>query len=141
MTYATGKIGQAFNFNGTNAYVSLPDDSLNFTNQFSYSFWIKSSDTTNYGVVVGNVQSPRSSYSTFHGYEIGMDSGKFFLFFRNGYGNQYIYYTTNIVNNGNWNHIVVTYDPPTQLQVLKYMLMEHLIGKALHSIQLVILHL
>ncbi len=111
LTYTTGKIGQAFNFNGTNAYVSLPDDSLNFTNQFSYSFWIKSSDTTNYGVVVGNVQSPRSSYSTFHGYEIGMDSGKFFLFFRNGYGNQYIYYTTNIVNNGNWNHIVVTYDP------------------------------
>ena len=111
LTYTTGRDGNAFAFNGTNSYISLPDDSINFTNKFSYSFWVKSNDTTNYGVVVGNVQSPRSSYSTFHGYEIGMDLGKFFIFFRNGYGNQYIYYTTNIVNNGNWNHIVITYDP------------------------------
>jgi len=110
-SFTTGKIGKAFTFDGINDYISLPDNSLNLTSKFSYSFWIKSSDTTNYGVVVGNVQSTRSPYSTFHGYEISFDLGKYFFFFRSGYGNQYNHYTTNVVNNGNWNHIVVTYDP------------------------------
>jgi hypothetical protein len=110
-SFTTGKIGKAFTFDGINDYVSLPDNSLNLTSKFSYSFWIKSNDTTNYGVVVGNVQSPRTPYGFFHGYEIAFDLGKYFFFFRSGINTQYIHYTTNVVNNGNWNHIVVTYDP------------------------------
>ena len=40
LTYTTGKIGNAFTFNGSNAYVSLPDNSLNFTGDFSISLWV-----------------------------------------------------------------------------------------------------
>ena len=112
LTYTTGKSGNAFAFNGTNAYVSLPDNSLNFTGKFSYSFWIKSNDlTAGGGIIVGNVQSPRNPYGFTHGYEIGTGSGKCYFFFRSGTNIQYNHYTTNVVNNGNWNHIVVTYDP------------------------------
>jgi len=111
LTYTAGKSGNAFTFNGTNAYVQLPNDSLNFASKFSYSFWIKSSDTTNYGVVIGNVQSARSPYGFFHGYEIGMDSGKYSFYFRTGTNVQIYVVTISVVNNGSWNHLVVTYDP------------------------------
>ena len=40
LTYTTGKSGNAFTFNGTNAYVSLPNNSLNFTGDFSVSLWV-----------------------------------------------------------------------------------------------------
>lgn len=41
LTYTTGKIGQAFDFNGTNAYVKPPNNLLSFTGDFSVSFWLK----------------------------------------------------------------------------------------------------
>jgi hypothetical protein len=112
LTYTAGKSGNAFTFNGTTAYVSLPNDSLNLPSKFSYSFWINSNDTTSGSkIVVGNVQSPRSIYGFFHGYEIGTGSGKYYFYFRNGFNVQIFVETTNVVNNGNWNHIVVTYNP------------------------------
>ena len=41
LTYTTGKSGNAFNFNGSNAYVSLPNDSFNsLTGDFSVSMWV-----------------------------------------------------------------------------------------------------
>jgi hypothetical protein len=39
LTYTTGKIGQAFQFNGTNAAVTLPVNSMKKTT-FSINFWI-----------------------------------------------------------------------------------------------------
>ena len=75
-SFITGKFGKAFTFDGINDYIALPDDSLNLPGKFSYSFWINSNDTTTGAkIVVGNVQSPRSIYSFFHGYEIGTGSG------------------------------------------------------------------
>lgn len=38
-TYTTGKIGQAFNLNGTNSYIELPNNIFNFQ-EFSYSQWV-----------------------------------------------------------------------------------------------------
>jgi arabinan endo-1,5-alpha-L-arabinosidase len=40
LTYSAGKSGNAFNLNGTNAYVSLPNNSFSFANDFSYSAWV-----------------------------------------------------------------------------------------------------
>ena len=40
LTYSTGKIGSAFQFNGTNAYVRLADNSMNFTGDFTISAWV-----------------------------------------------------------------------------------------------------
>ena len=40
LTYGTGKIGTAFQFNGTNAYVQLPNNSLNFLSSFTIGWWM-----------------------------------------------------------------------------------------------------
>jgi hypothetical protein len=39
LTYSAGKSGNAFVGNGTNAYVSLPNNSWNFTGTFSINIW------------------------------------------------------------------------------------------------------
>ena len=41
LTYGTGKSGNAFVGNGTNASVNLPNNALNFTSDFSVSCWVK----------------------------------------------------------------------------------------------------
>jgi len=40
LTYGVGKSGNGFVFNGTNAYVSLPNNSLKFTGNFSINIWV-----------------------------------------------------------------------------------------------------
>ncbi len=41
LTYSGGKSGNAFTFNGTNAYVSLPNNMFNsFTGDFSFNMWV-----------------------------------------------------------------------------------------------------
>jgi hypothetical protein len=41
LTYTAGKSGNAFTFNGTNAYVSLPNNMFNsFTGDFSINLWV-----------------------------------------------------------------------------------------------------
>jgi len=40
LTYSAGKSGNAFTFNGTNAYVQLPNNSLNFLNSFTIGWWM-----------------------------------------------------------------------------------------------------
>jgi hypothetical protein len=40
--FASGEVGQAFSFNGTNSYVEVPDSpSLRLTNQLTIEFWVK----------------------------------------------------------------------------------------------------
>ena len=40
LVYTTGKSGNAFLFNGTNAYVNLPDNSFQFVGDFAISVWV-----------------------------------------------------------------------------------------------------
>jgi hypothetical protein len=40
LVYASGKDGNAFKFNGTNAYVSVPNNSWNLVGDFSISLWL-----------------------------------------------------------------------------------------------------
>lgn len=47
LTYTAGKFGDAFQFNGTNSYVSIPNNTahLNFTGDFSISLWVNYNTT------------------------------------------------------------------------------------------------
>lgn len=40
LTYSAGKFGNAFQFNGTNAFVKFPNNSMNFTGDFTISAWV-----------------------------------------------------------------------------------------------------
>ena len=72
LTYSTGKSGNSFQFNGTNAYVALPDNSLNLVGQISVSFWWYV-DITNDQVFVGNRQKNIGLIN--HGWQLRYNSG------------------------------------------------------------------
>ena len=109
-SFTTGKIGKAFTFDGINDYIALPDNSLNFTGPFSYSFWIKATDTTGYTVIVGNIQGARAPYGFGHGYNFWLQYGKITIGFRNGMDSpSYGLDSVATVANGLWNHVVITY--------------------------------
>jgi hypothetical protein len=43
--FASGRVGQAFVFNGTNSYVEVPNSpSLRLTNELTIEFWMKRQD-------------------------------------------------------------------------------------------------
>ena len=54
LTYGTGKINNAFQFNGSNSVVSLPTNSMNFTGDFSFSFFVNLGTATGTQTVFGN---------------------------------------------------------------------------------------
>ena len=54
LTYTAGKSGNAFTFNGSNAYVNYADNSFNFTGDFSVNLWVyfnSSPSGTQYDVI------------------------------------------------------------------------------------------
>jgi hypothetical protein len=109
-TFTTGKIGKAFTFDGINDYIALPDNSLNLTNKFSYSFWLKSSDTTGFTVIIGNIQGARAPYGFAHGYQYWLEYGKIVTGYRDGNDSTNYRIESTSVANGSWNHIVITTD-------------------------------
>jgi len=109
----TGKIGQAFTFDEINDYVSLPNNSLNFTGDFSVSFWV-------YTNISHRVQRFFSSYSTGntygYGHYCGMDNGRMELIFVNG-GTHESTYTVPYTWTQNWHHVVITRKRSTSTKV------------------------
>ena len=54
-TFTDGKIDKAFTFDGVNDYIALPDNSLNFTGDFSVGMWVyitPSTYTSNSGIQI-----------------------------------------------------------------------------------------
>lgn len=105
LTYSTGKSGNAFNFNGSNAYVNLPSNSFNFTGDFSISFW------SNFQGAGGLAQTLLGNLTTDGTYGYG-----YFLYYfnselafqiRNISGNITLTYATSSLFNS-WNNIVIT---------------------------------
>jgi hypothetical protein len=105
LTYTAGKSGNAFTFNGTNAYVKLPNSSLNsLTGDFSVSLWF-------YGNGSGVVQALFSNT----GYNGTIDKG-FWIYQTTAYeiitaiygGGGTTSLKTTSITNGVWHHIVVT---------------------------------
>jgi len=101
LTYTTGKIGNAFNFNGTNSYVSLPNDCLNISQDFSFSAWYYSpSAIASDQGIIGNYNS-----NTRYGWGVAIYDNRLY-----GYvsiaGNNYSFSYTNASVIGAWNNVV-----------------------------------
>ena len=82
LTYAAGKSGNAFTFNGTNAYVSLPNNSFNsFTGDFSVSFWYKP-------IVLSGTKDILSSFTeyltNYYGFQISAFTNNFVIYICDG---------------------------------------------------------
>jgi hypothetical protein len=101
VTYTPGPVGNAFQFNGTsNGVISLPNNSLNFTGDFSISLWINFAGGT--PMLIGNtVVGAQGQGGWYLIYSGSLD----FYIYNNG---SYYGFGTNTVTLNQWNHIVIT---------------------------------
>ena len=103
VTFTTGKVGNAFTFNGSN-YVTLPNNSMKLTGDFSISCWVNMSS-------IGGAQVFLSTYQAIGGVEYG-------FWFRVINGFQFSVYNgptridTNpsggAISTNTWYHVVIT---------------------------------
>lgn len=102
LTYTAGKSGNAFTGNGTTAYVSLPNDSFNFTGNFSISGWINLNSVSGNQCIFANL-----SYvaGVSNGWLLLMRNNKlYFEFYKNNGTLDYLASNTNFTTS-TWYHI------------------------------------
>jgi hypothetical protein len=114
-TYGTGKIGSAFNFNGSNTYVSMGTGAGNFgSNSFSISGWFY----PNVGNVLQMLVAKGTTTATNKGFAVAIDNRynsnqRALTFGLVGNNSNYQNLTTTTTNQytiGNWNHFTVVWD-------------------------------
>jgi len=112
-----GKIGKAFTFDGINDFVLLPTNSMRFTGDFSYSFFVSLGSISGDQTIL-SCENYLSNENGDRGYLIFFSNGvlKF-----NGYYNSSVIFTslsTTTITTNTWYHFVVT---KTASQVKIYM--------------------
>ncbi len=106
LTYTTGKIGNAFNLNGTNSYVSLPNSAnqFNFTGDFSVSCWFKTNTVSGNQMIFSNLAynggNRRGYYIVLAGNTIGC--------WLTNHPQYQEFYTSGVISTGTWYHLSVT---------------------------------
>ena len=108
LTYAAGKSGNAFNFNGTNAYVDLGNNIFNsFTSDFSVSMWF------NVNTVSGNqtlfsTLSYNSGNGIGNGWFITLRSNALVFEIYTNSGSSSALSSGNIINTSTWYNVIIT---------------------------------
>ena len=105
LTYGVGKVGTAFQFNGTNAYVQLPNNSMNFNTDFSISVWSNFQGIS--GVVQSLISNLTSNGSNAFGFLMYYYNHDLTFQISNNSGNTLLAYNTSALVNS-WKNIVVT---------------------------------
>jgi hypothetical protein len=109
VTFVPGKVGQAFNFDGSTGVVNLPNNFLPFptsgtsTKPLSFATWFR---TTGGGVILGQEGAGASGYVP--AVYVGTDGKLYAQMFWNGAGNPVV--STGTVNDGQWHQVAVTYN-------------------------------
>ena len=112
LTYGTGKIGNAFTFNGTNAYATIPDGSFNLTSDFSISFWYYHTATGAQRILY-NVAIQTTPTNISKGWEVGMGtigaSNTINFSIAKGITSTYTVweFTTTTMTLNTWHHVVI----------------------------------
>ena len=107
VSYAAGEVGQAFSFDGTNGYVSIPDSpSLDsFTTNITIELWMKAGQMTANADWKGIVTKGNSSW------RLQATSGpRQFTFSVTGVSPNGNLYGSRNVNDGQWHHVAGVYD-------------------------------
>ncbi len=110
VTFTNGEVGQAFSFNGSTAYVDVPNSlSLGLTNQITIEAWIKPLTTNGDQSIVAKIGTDNG----LHGFQFGMHNNQWGGQFNSFPGQAWASY---IIDSpipmalGAWNHVVWTYD-------------------------------
>jgi hypothetical protein len=107
LTYTTGKINNAFQFNGTNAQVNLANNSLNsLADTFSVSCWVYFNTISGGQCVLSNFNTSGGVY----GFTIFLSASQGLALSRfNGSTEDYL--NIGAIGTGQWYHCVVTRKP------------------------------
>ena len=111
LTYGVGKVGTAFQFNGSNAYVQLGDVMDVGTSSWSYSMWFNVS-TTNNSMLFSKVKNGPSAGRIW----AGTNLNKVYFAFETTGGNIAIETTSNISIN-TWYHVTFVLDRNDKLKM------------------------
>ena len=109
----------SLDFDGVDDYVDLGNPTeLQFTTSFSISLWFKSSDTSDYILISkdntsGHLTNDRS-WALWGNRFGGTNVINFYV--RNG-GSGFTVQSTSDYNDGNWHHVVATYESSTTLKI------------------------
>ena len=107
LTYSGGKSGNAFTFNGTTAYVSLPNNTFNsiLSGDFSISLWVNVASTSSFQTLFSNFKSDGGG--VYHGIILGINSNQFrFQIYNNT--TEVLLQAGFTVTTNTWHNIVVT---------------------------------
>lgn len=108
VSYVSGKIGNAGSYNGTTSYSTMGDvlDQTG-TSAFSISLWVKYTSTGNDMLVTKQTPS-----GNFNGYALWRNASASKLEFTivSTVSNILVTQFPSTYNDGNWHHIVITYD-------------------------------
>ena len=111
LTYAAGKVNQAFSLDGVNDYVDAgTNDAFNFNGgagDFTIQAWIKKNANAGTGIIGKATHGPGGPYSgPYSGWDLGtLDDGSLFL---SGVGVWDFRTSPNTIIAGNWYHVAVT---------------------------------
>lgn len=103
-----GNFQNACEFNGTSS-IAFQDESFDFVDQFSISFWLKTTSTqSNEMWFYKNDDFPNSAWY----FSLNNNSdGQFTLFYSDdGTNYKYLHSTSNNYNDGNWHHVVLIFN-------------------------------
>lgn len=107
LTYTTGKSGNAFSLNGTNAGIDLANGAMNYTGNFSMFGWFKFNDVTSVQHLFSSIVTQGSGYRGLHAY-ISSGKVKFYTYRDNvAQGNST---STITLSTGTWYHLGFIYE-------------------------------
>jgi hypothetical protein len=120
-TFGDGKIGKAFQFDGVNDYVALPNNSLNFTSDFSTSFWVYNDGMSinTWRTYIGCSFYSTGTYG--FGWQFGRrgdDNNYYFYCFNGDAGPNSIFVSSNdLLPVNQWSHVVISRKWSTQTKI------------------------
>lgn len=107
LTYGVGKVGTAFQFNGSNAYVSMANNSMNLTGDFSISMWVYLTGFPSEQIPISNFYEPSPAAGNSRGWMIYMSGQNLYWIVC---GSSQVNLITSISSFQNtWKQITITY--------------------------------
>ena len=113
LTYTVGKNGNCFTFNGTNSYITLPNNTMAFTVAYSISLWFRTNSASTERYIITNAQKQGGAAGQWKGFQVFTYLSKVYFRLWNTNVNSDVVCTTTIVNS-TWYHLVVTFSGTSQ---------------------------
>ena len=116
LTYGTGKIGNAFQFNGSNSYVSLPNNSMNLTGDFTVSTWVNFSSFPSASTIISNYYR-LPPYSVYYGWSVLMISNQIAFDIFTGVNNSSVRLLSPSIPTNTWKHVTLIHKKNVSLSI------------------------